>query len=91
MRRKTVIYLLSGCLLVMLIQFLATDLFPNFAGTDDRSVELIQQIAPQYQPWAKHLIEFKQPWAEPVLFALQAIIGLSVVAYFVWKQSKKKA
>ncbi|PTN09275.1 energy-coupling factor ABC transporter substrate-binding protein [Mangrovibacterium marinum] len=91
MKRKTHIYLLSGCLLVLLIQFLATDLFPGFTGTDDQSVELIQQIAPGYQPWAKHLIEFDQPWAEPVLFALQAIIGLSVIGYFVWKQSKKKA
>lgn len=91
MKRKTVIYLLSGCLLVLLIQFLATDLFPNFTGSDDQSVELIQQIAPHYQPWVNHLIEFDQPWAEPVLFALQAIIGLSVIGYFVWKQSKKKA
>jgi cobalt/nickel transport protein len=90
MKRKTIIWLLSGCLLVLLIQFLATGLFPDFAGTDDQSVDLIRQIAPNYKPWASHWIEFDQPWMETALFALQAIFGLSVVGYFVWKQTKKK-
>lgn len=91
MKRKTIIWLLSGSLLILAIQYFATDLFPDFAGTDDQSVGLIQQIAPDYHPWASHLLEFKQPWAEPVLFALQALLGLSVIGYFVWKQTKKKA
>lgn len=82
--------MLSGSLLILSIQFLASDLFPDFSGTDDQSVGLIQQIAPDYHPWASHLLEFQHPWAEPILFALQAILGLSVIGYFVWKQTKKK-
>ncbi len=58
-------------------------------GSDDKGVTAIQQIAPGYKPWFKHVITFKSDWAEPVMFTVQAVIGLSILGLYIVKQQKK--
>lgn len=47
-------------------------------GTDDKGMELIQEIDPGYQPWFSSFFEPSES-LELALFALQAIIGLAVL------------
>ncbi len=61
----------------------------HYRGSDDQSVSAIQQIAPNYKPWFSHVIEFKSDWAEPVMFTVQAALGLSILGYYIIKRQKK--
>ncbi len=61
----------------------------GYTGSDDQSVTAIQQIAPGYKPWFSHVIEFKSAWAEPVMFTVQAVLGLCILGYYIIKRQKK--
>ncbi len=78
----------SAALGIVVLQFLATWFWPNHIGTDDQGVDIIHQVAPEYQPWAQHVFELKYDWMEPVLFALQAILGLSIIVFYLLKKRK---
>ncbi|MCU0861326.1 MAG: energy-coupling factor ABC transporter permease [Methanomassiliicoccales archaeon] len=47
-------------------------------GTDDKGMELIQEIDPGYQPWFTSFFEPSEG-LELALFALQAVIGLAIL------------
>ena len=47
----------------------------NFTGADDQAGKTVAAIDPDYQPWAKPLIEFTGENTETLLFCLQAGIG----------------
>ena len=51
----------------------------EFGGSDDKGEEVIKTIKPNYEPWAKNLIELPGDETESLLFALQAAIGAGVV------------
>ena len=46
----------------------------EFGGADGKAEELIQEIKPDYKPWASNLIELPGGATESLLFALQAAI-----------------
>jgi cobalt/nickel transport protein len=61
----------------------------NFGGADDRGSEAIQQIAPDYQPWAQNI------WVPPqetqsLLFAVQAAIGAVIIGFFIGNERGKR-
>lgn len=59
-------------------------------GTDNQGQELIQRIDPNYQPWFSSFYEPSEG-LEMALFAVQALIGLSVLVYFIWYLRKKRS
>ena len=61
-------------------------------GTDDSGGNAIQNIVPDYQPWINSLFS-PSPEIEPWLFAMQAAIGISIIAavlYLTMKRRKRK-
>lgn len=53
----------------------------EFGGADGKAEELIQEISPNYEPWAESLIELPGGETESLLFALQAALGAGVMGY----------
>lgn len=53
----------------------------EFGGADGKAEELIQEINPNYEPWASNIIELPGGETESLLFALQAAIGAGVIGY----------
>lgn len=87
--KKNTLYnlLIIGCgILVVVLQITVSSRFSNFEGTDDQSVDIIGEIAPDYQPWAHSILELKSEWSEKVLFALQATLGLTIIILYIIKQ-----
>ncbi len=72
--------------LIIVLQILMVQLFPNNQGTDDQSVEAIQELAPQYTPWVTNL--WSPDNAEQIIFSIQAILGLSIIVFYFIKQQK---
>ena len=67
-----VLILLIGVVPLLLVK-------SEFGGSDDKGEEVIKTIKPNYEPWAKNLIELPGDETESLLFALQAAIGAGVV------------
>lgn len=74
--------------IILLIIILVIGVFPlvmikgsDFGGADDKAEELIQEINPTYEPWAKNIIELPGGETESLLFALQAALGAGVIGY----------
>jgi cobalamin biosynthesis protein CbiM len=86
-RRNTV-------LAVAVLSVIAVAVVANAAigllGTDNQGVELIQKIDPSYQPWFS---SYFTPTAglDLILFALQALIGLAILAYFIRYIHRKRS
>ena len=54
-----------------------------FAGADDKAKGLISEIAPNYTPWFKPLIEPASGEIASMLFALQAALGAGFIGYYL--------
>ena len=54
---------------------------------------MIKTIKPDYEPWAKNLIELPGEETESLLFALQAALGAGIVGYVLgyFKGERKNA
>ena len=65
----------------------------EFGGADGKAEELIQEINPDYKPWASNLIELPGGETESLLFALQAALGAGVIGYVLgyFKGERKNA
>ncbi len=65
----------------------------EFGGADGKAEELIQEINPDYKPWASNLIELPGGETESLLFALQAAIGAGIIGYVLgyFKGERKNA
>ena len=59
-------------------------------GTDNQGVELIQKIDPNYHPWFSSFFE-PSGSLSLILFALQALIGLVILIYFVLYLRRKRS
>ncbi len=53
----------------------------DFAGSDSRATEVIEQSDPGYQPWSSSLFTPSSKEVESGLFALQAALGGGVLGY----------
>ena len=65
----------------------------EFGGADGKAEELIQEINPDYKPWASNLIELPGGETESLLYALQAALGAGVKGYVLgyFKGERKNA
>ncbi len=62
-----------------------------FEGADGAAEEMIQEINPDYTPWASSLFEPPSGEIETLLFSLQAAIGTGVIFYYLgYSRGKKK-
>jgi cobalamin biosynthesis protein CbiM len=86
-RRNTI---LGVAALIVVGVAVVTNAAIGLLGTDDQGVELIQQIDPNYQPWFSSIFEPSQG-LQQLLFALQALIGLAILVYFVLYLRKKRS
>ena len=76
--KKNIILIIAIILIGIIPLFLVKS---EFGGSDDKGEEVIKTIKPDYEPWAKNLIELPGPETESLLFALQAAIGAGVIGY----------
>jgi cobalt/nickel transport system permease protein len=60
----------------------------NMAGTDDAAANIITQTG--YTPWFNPVLTLPESWQTP-LFALQALIGASIITYIVIRTRQKQA
>ncbi len=84
-----IVFVLFAVMLIV-YQLYCGNVLENFAGTDDQSVGIIKDIAPNYKPWFKHVITFKSDLAEPLFFTLQATLGLGIFGLYIIKRQKKQ-
>ncbi len=86
---KINILILVAGLLIILLQ-VSLSVFPEgFEGTDDKSVEMIKSISPDYEPWANNIWEPGNEWGEILIFALQAALGVGMILFYVIKQKNR--
>lgn len=52
-----------------------------WVGTDEKAVEEIAKIIPDYQPWFNPIWEPPSGEIESLLFSLQAAIGALIIGY----------
>ncbi|WP_338552388.1 energy-coupling factor ABC transporter substrate-binding protein [Paenibacillus sp. KS-LC4] len=71
-------------LAIVILLAVAPLIFINaeFGGADGAAEEMIQTIAPHYEPWASPLTEVPGE-TESMLFALQAAIGAGIIGYVI--------
>lgn len=68
------------------MQFFLADIVSSFEGSDDQAVGLIEELAPNYKPWAESIWEPSGEWGETLLFALQTTLGLSIIVFYFIKR-----
>ena len=61
----------------------------EFGGADGMAGELIEESAPDYEPWFQPIFEPASGEVESLLFALQAAIGAGVVGFVLGRITKK--
>ena len=93
MNKKTVI-----TILILLLICIGIAVYPlminensDFGGADGAAEEAIQEIDPDYEPWAESLIELPGGETESLLFCLQTAIGSIIIGFgFGYLVARKK-
>lgn len=57
----------------------------EFAGTDAGAEAVVEEISPDYEPWAEPLVGDLPSEVESGLFALQAALGAGLLGYTLGK------
>ncbi|MCT4640291.1 MAG: cobalt transport protein CbiN [Bacteroidales bacterium] len=84
-------FLIVFAIVLVALPFILFNSMEMFQGTDDQSVEVIENIAPDYKPWAESLWEPANDVQEAILFAFQTAIGVSLICfYIIYKRRQKK-
>ncbi|MEW6697535.1 MAG: energy-coupling factor ABC transporter substrate-binding protein [Bacillota bacterium] len=83
-------------LLALVIIFAVTPLLTlrdaEFSGADTQARELVNEVAPDYQPWSEPFWEPPSGEIESLFFALQAAIGAGFISYYIgYKRGIRKA
>jgi cobalt/nickel transport protein len=82
MRRHNLMLLAAAVLIGVVPLFLSFEGDEIFGGADGQAQAHIQQIAPDYRPWASPLWEPPSGEISSLLFALQAALGAGVLGYY---------
>ena len=85
---KISLLLLLCCAVAIFPLMTITD--SEFGGADGQAVEAIAEINPDYAPWFQSILEPPGGETESLLFALQASLGASVLAYGFGYYSARK-
>lgn len=84
MKMKNTLLLLAALTLLAAPLVLYGGGASEFAGTDDQAEAKIREVRPDYQPWFRSLFEPDET-SERLLFNLQAVGGLTVLGYCLFK------
>lgn len=93
---KIVLLLLAICVVLTIIPFMVASKDAEFGGADDAAGEIVEELNPDYVPWAEPVLEKilggEIPGeTESLLFCLQAAIGAGVLCYgFGYLVARKK-
>ncbi|MBK8211377.1 MAG: energy-coupling factor ABC transporter substrate-binding protein [Rhodospirillales bacterium] len=82
MRRHNLLLLAAAVLIAVVPLFLSFEGNESFGGADGQAQAQIEQIAPDYRPWASPLWEPPSGEISSLLFALQAALGAGVLGYY---------
>ncbi|NTW72288.1 MAG: energy-coupling factor ABC transporter substrate-binding protein [Eubacteriaceae bacterium] len=89
--KKSTKILIIILLFIIIIGPLAMMKNAEFGGADGEAEGVISDIDPNYQPWFSSILEPASGEIESLLFAFQAALGASVIAYyFGYKKGLKK-
>lgn len=86
--------------LILILLIVAITILPliirsgsEFEGADDQAGDVIEEINPDYQPWAEPLWEPPSGEVESLLFSLQVAIGAGAIGYILgsFKEKRKVA
>ena len=92
--KKLVIVLLIVAALIAIIPFVALR-GAAFGGSDDAGSQVVEEVSPDYEPWATPVLENaiggELPGEiESLLFCIQTGIGVGVIAFFVGRFYERK-
>ena len=89
MKIATIINSVIILIAILLIgfQFVLPGITSSFNGTDDQAVGIINEIAPNYSPWAESLWKPTGEWGETVLFALQTTLGMGIIVLYFFRRN----
>lgn len=62
----------------------------EFEGADDQAGGIIEEISPEYEPWAEPLWEPPSGEVESLLFSLQVAIGAGTIGYILGSFKEKR-
>lgn len=62
----------------------------EFEGADDQAGDVIEEINPDYEPWAEPLWEPPSGEVESLLFSLQVAIGAGAIGYILGTFKEKR-
>lgn len=94
--RKLVTGLLAACVILTVIPFMVASDDAEFGGADDAAGGVVEELNPEYVPWAEPVLEKilggELPGeTESLLFCLQAAFGAGVICYgFGYLVARKK-
>lgn len=92
--KKTVLILLVIAVLIAVIPIFALP-GAEFGGSDDAGSKVVEEISPDYEPWATPVLESaiggELPGEiESLLFCVQTGIGVGIIAFFVGRFYERK-
>ena len=92
--KKTVIILLIIAALIAIIPVFALP-GAEFGGSDDAGSKVVEEISPDYEPWATPVLENaiggELPGEiESLLFCVQTGIGVGIIAFFIGRFYERK-
>ncbi len=73
---------------ILVLQVSMVQFFPDHQGTDDKSVELILKISPNYKPWFSNIWKPQNDFTEKLIFFIQASLGVGIIVFYVLKQRR---
>ncbi|MGI6546330.1 MAG: energy-coupling factor ABC transporter substrate-binding protein [Fastidiosipilaceae bacterium] len=77
---KIVIVLLILAIVIAVVP-LAMIKDSEFEGSDGQAEEVIEELSPDYEPWAENIMEPPGGETESLLFSLQAALGSGVLFF----------
>lgn len=92
--KKTVLILLMVAILLAVIPFVVMR-NAEFGGSDDAASQIVEEISPDYEPWAAPILEKATGGELPgeiesLLFCIQTGIGVGIIAFFLGRFYERK-
>lgn len=88
MKNKSLVLLLISALLIIAPFIISKN--GAFEGADAQAEGVIEEVAPDYEPWAENIWTPPSGEVESFLFAFQAAAGAGVIGYFIGKKTSDK-
>lgn len=88
MKNKNLILMLI-CVVLIVAPFIVSK-NGEFEGADAQAEGIIEEMAPDYEPWFESIWTPPSGEVESFLFAAQAAIGAGFIGYFIGKKKSDK-